>query len=229
MKYLFHFLMPFGKISLLLRIRGVFTKHIDGRLRNPAFPEKGRFTKKEAQTFCNAVLEESKRLQRTMPQAESSGGRYMTRGAVGTIAIYRGLRNAGIDHAYAIELGGDIGWEFYKISSAPVKWIGRLLARSPSKQMDIIQKMVVEYILQSPDYDVVVRNPPSWSAYDIRHCPMYEYAKTFGAEEMEFFQKTNCTWDWPWGESLVEGGYYTRTKSLCHGDELCDQTFGASA
>jgi len=229
MNFLFFILMPFGKILLLFKVRSVFTKHIDGRLRNPALPEKGRFTKKEAQTICNAVLKESRQLQRTMPKAESSGGKYMTRGAVGTIAIYRGIRNCGIEHAYAIELGGDIGWEFYKITTAPLKWVGRLFARNPVKQMDLMQKLSVKFILQSPDYDVVVRNPPSWSAYDIRRCPMYEYAKTFGAEEMEFFQKTNCTWDWAWGESLVKGGYYNRTKSLCHGEEMCDQRFGSSA
>jgi len=52
---------------------------------------------------------------------------------------------------------------------------------------------------------------------------MCDYVKTFGPEEMEFFQKTICTFDWPIAEYCVKGGYYKRTKTLSHGDEMCDQ------
>lgn len=219
--------MLLNQVALVFRVRAVFTKHIDGRLRNPALPEKGRFTKKEAQTICSAVLKESKRLQRTMPKTESTGGKFMLRGAVGSVAIYRGLRNCGIDHAYAIVLGGDISWGFYKINTAFLKLLGRTLARKPAKQMDLMQKLCIKYILQSPDYHVVVCNPPSGLAYDIHRCPPYDYVKTFGTEEMEFFRKVNCALDWPWGDDLVKGGYYTKTKCLSWGDELCDQQWGA--
>ena len=106
MRFLVFLLMPFSQISLLFKVRSVFTKFIDGRNRNPAFPEQGRFTKKEAQAICKAVLKESRQLRRTMPQKETFGGKFMVRGAVGLIAIYRGLRNCGIEQAYAIELGG---------------------------------------------------------------------------------------------------------------------------
>ena len=228
MKFLVFLLMPFSQISLLFKVRSVFTKFIDGRNRNPAFPEQGRFTKKEAQAICKAVLKESRQLRRTMPKKETFGGKFMVRGAVGLMAIYRGLRNCGIEHAYAIELGGDIGYELYKYSFDPIKRVARLFARNPSQQMDLIQRLVIKIALQSPDYAINVCNTPNGSAYDIHLCPMADYVKTFGPEEMEFFQKTGCTFDWPIAEYCVKGGWYNRTTTISHGDEFCDQRWGAS-
>ena len=223
MKFLVYCLFPLTLILRLLKTQAVFTKSIEGRQRNLGFPEQGRFTKKEAQAICKAALGWSKQLRRTMPKQKTLGSQQMVRGAVGTVAIYRGLRDCGIEHGYAIELGGDIGYQFYKSSVDPFRQVARLFARTPTKQMDLMQRLMIKIGLQSPDYDVAVRNPPSWSAYDIRRCPMYEYAKTFGAEEMEFFQKTLCTFDWPVAEYCVKGGSFERTKTLSHGDEMCDQ------
>ena len=229
MKLLVFLLMPFSRISLAFKVRSVFTRFIDGRLRNPAFPEQGRFTKKEAQTICNAALGVSRQLRQTMPKKETFGGKVMTRGAVGLVAIYRGLRDCGIEHAYAVELGGDIGYEFYKSNLDPFRWVGRLFARNPSQQMDLMQRLIIEIGLPNPDYDVVVCNPPSGSAYDIRRCVMWDYVKILGADEIDFFQKTSCTFDWPAGEYCAKGGYYNRTKTLSRGDEMCDQRWGSSA
>jgi hypothetical protein len=116
MKFLVLLLWPFSQISRLFKTRAVFTRSIEGRHRNPAIPEQGRFPKKEAQTICEAAMGWSRQLRRTMPKRETSGGKFMTRGAVGVVAIYRGLRDCGIEHAYAIELEGDIGYQFYKSS-----------------------------------------------------------------------------------------------------------------
>ena len=91
-----------------------------------------------------------------------------------------------------------------------------------------MQRLMIKIGLQSPDYDVVVCNPPSGLANDIRRCPMWDYVKTFGAEEMEFFQKTSCTFDWPIAEYCVTGGSYQNTKTLSLGDEMCDQRWLAN-
>ena len=229
MKWLVFLLMPISQIALLFNVRPVFTKFIAGRNRKPGFPERGRFTKKEAQAICKAVLTESRQLRQTMPKKETFGGKFMVRGAVGLMAIYRGLRNSGIDHAYAVELGGDVGFELYKYNFDPIKRVVRLFARNPSRQMDLIQRLVIEIALQSPDYAISVCNPPNGSAYDIHVCPMADYVKTFGAEEMDFFQKAGCTFDWPIAEYCVKGGWYNRTTTVSHGDEFCDQRWGSSA
>ena len=228
MKFLVLCLLPLNLISRIFKTRPVFTNCIEGRHRNPAFPEQGRFTSKDARTICEGAMRWSKKLRQTMPKQKTFGGKQMVRGAVGAIAIYRALRDFGIEKAYAIELGGDIGYQFNKSNLDPFRRVARLFARNPSKQMDLMQRLIINIVLQSPDYDIVVHNPPSGLEYDILRCPMCEYVKTFGADEMEFFQKTCCTFDWPVAEYCVKGGSYQRTKTLSHGDEMCDQKWLAN-
>jgi len=228
MKFLVYCLLALNQIKHLFKIRPVFTNSIEGRHRNPAFPEQGRFTNKDARTICKAAMGWSRQLQQTMPKGKTFGGQQQIRGAVGLVAIYRALRDFGIEKAYAIQLGGDIGYQFYKSNSAPFRWVTLLFARTPSKQMDLIQRLIIDIILQCPDYEIVVCNPPSGLEYDILRCPMWEYTKTLGADEIEFFQKTSCAFDRPWAEYLVKGGCYNRTKTLSHGDSMCDQKFFVS-
>ena len=228
MKFLVLCLFALNQISHLFRIQPAFTNNIEGRHRNSAFPEQGRFTKKDARSICNVAMSWSRQLRRTMPKQKTFGGQQMVRGAVGGVAIYRALRDFGIEKAYAIELGGDIGYQFYKSNIDPFRRVARLFARTPSKQMDLMQKLIIEIVLQSPDYDIVVRNPQRGFEVDVLRCPMCDYFKTFGAEEMEFFQKTLCTYDWPIAEYCVNGGSFKRTKTLSHGDEMCDQKWLAN-
>jgi hypothetical protein len=223
MKFLVYCLFALNQILHLFKIRPIFTNSIEGRHRNPAFPEQGRFTNEDARTIRKAAMRWSRQLRRTMPKQKTFGGQQMVRGAVGAVAIYRALRDFGIEKPYAIKLGGDIGYQFYKSTSDPLRWVARLFARNPSKQMDLIQRLIIEIVLQSPDYEIVVRKPPSRVEVNVLRCPPYEYVKTFGTEEMEFFQKTNCTFDWPVAEYWVKGGCFSRTKTLSHGDEMCDQ------
>ena len=228
MKILVLSLFPLTLISRLFKTQAIFTINIEGRHRNPAFPEQGRFTNKDAQTICKAALRLSRQLQQTMPKGKTFGGQQMIRGAVGGAAIFRALRDFGIEKEHAIELGGDIAYQFYKSNIDPFRRVALLFARTPSKQMDLMQKLIIKIALQSPDYDIVVRNPPGGYEIDVLRCPMYEYFKTFGAEEMEFFQKTLCTFDWPVAEYCVKGGSFERTKTLSHGDEMCDQKWLAN-
>ena len=116
MKFLVYCLLAINQIKHLFKIRPIFTNSIEGRNRNPASPEQGRFTNKDARTICNAAMGWSRQLQQTMPKGKTFGGQQMIRGAVGGVAIYRALRDFGIEKAYAIELGGDIGYQFYKSS-----------------------------------------------------------------------------------------------------------------
>lgn len=223
MKILTIFLITLNQISHLFKRRAVFIRIIEGRHRNPAFPEQGRFTTKDARTIFEETIRVARQLREKLPKQKTFGGKQMVSGAAGGIAIYRALRNFGIEKEYAIELGGDIGYQFYKSQFDPFMRVARLFTRNPAKQMDLIQRLIIELVLQSPDYEIVVCNPPSGLEYDILRCPMYDYVKTFGAEEMEYFQKNMCTFDWPIAEYCVKGGCYKRTKTLSHGDNMCDQ------
>jgi len=223
MRFLIYFLITLNSISALFKFRAIYKNKIEGRHRNPAFPEQGRFTDKDAIAISKSTVRLIRQLLPTMPKQKTFGGTQMVRGAVGGVAIYRALRDFGIEKAYAIELGGDIGYQFYKMKIGPFRRVARLFARNPSKQMDLMQRLIIKLALESPDYEVVVCNPPSGLEYDILRCPMYEYYKTLGAEEMEFFQKNICTFDWPIAEYCVKGGSYKRTKTLSHGEEMCDQ------
>ena len=150
MKFLVYCLFPLTLVSRLFKTQAVFTNSIEGRNRNPAFPEQGRFTKKDARTICNSAMRWSRQLRQTMPKQKTFGGQQMVRGAVGGLAIYRALRDFGIEKAYAIELGGDIGYQFYKSSIAPFGRVARLFARTPSKQMDLMQKLIIENCTSKP-------------------------------------------------------------------------------
>ena len=79
MKFLVYCLFAINQISRLFKIRPVFTNNIEGRHRNPAFPEQGRFTNKDARTICNAAMRLSRQLRRTMPKQKTFGGKQIGR------------------------------------------------------------------------------------------------------------------------------------------------------
>lgn len=66
MKFLVLCLFPLTLISRLFKTQAVFTNTIEGRNRNPVFPEQGRFTKKDAQAICKPAMRWSRQLQQTM-------------------------------------------------------------------------------------------------------------------------------------------------------------------
>ena len=53
-------------------------------------------------------------------------------------------------------------------------------------------------------------------------CPVYDFYKQFGQEEMTLFRKTWCTFDYTSAEYAAEGGKYQRKHTLSDGDEVCD-------
>jgi len=57
---------------------------------------------------------------------------------------------------------------------------------------------------------------------DFHRCPVHDYFRSQGEEELELFQKTWCTLDHPIAEAMVEGGRYERPHTLSHGDSVCD-------
>ena len=88
--------------------------------------------------------------------------------------------------------------------------------------MCMIQKIFLIFPLSKPGYDYIDKETSEGLAYDITRCPVYDYFKLFGEEEINFFRNSWCTLDYPFAEYLVKGGKFERTKVLSAGDDRCD-------
>jgi hypothetical protein len=96
-----------------------------------------------------------------------------------------------------------------------------VLQRDPQKQMNMIQRMLL-YALAKPGYDWKLIESDNTTSYDIFKCPVYDYYKLLGHEELEFFRNSWCAFDFPLAEYLVKGGKYERKYTLSKGDDKCD-------
>jgi hypothetical protein len=178
------------------------------------------------------ILKESwnnfKNLSKTAPRGKTAGSRVMLKNGVRSLAMYKAISKIVLEKEYAIELCGDLLWKYYQKAISRTRLKGHLSSRKPQEQMDRIQEIFLK-TLEKPGYDLKVLQVPGAFAYDIYRCPVYDYYKSLGPDELEFFQKTWCTLDWPLAEYLVKGGKYERQHTLSHGDAMCDMRWMVDA
>ena len=136
--------------------------------------------------------------------------------------MYRAIRASGAEADHATDLCTDYLWTSYRRTVRRPRWLGLLRHRDPEKQMARIQERFLRFPLESPGYDCRPKDVAGCYAYDIRRCPVQDYFRKQGKEDLEFFRRSWCTLDYPLAEHLVRGGRYVRTKVLSDGDALCD-------
>ena len=83
----------------------------------------------------------------------------------------------------------------------------------------------MKYPFTEPGYKIKLYMDKDVWCMDIYTCSVYDFFKQFGQEEITFFRRTWCTFDYTSGEYLVEGSKYQRTHTLSDGDELCDARY----
>jgi hypothetical protein len=142
--------------------------------------------------------------------------------------LYRALRQCGIDKQDAIELSSDVLYAAYRQQLWLVRLLGRLLARSPLRQMELMQRMLLWYPL-GRGYEPEVVQIDGVVAYDLHRCPVYDYFSGQGEEALEFFRASWCTFDAPLAEHLVDGGRYERPVTLSAGGPVCAMRWSAPA
>jgi hypothetical protein len=145
------------------------------------------------------------------------------------LAIYKALVKERIDPDYAMDLIGDMIWQARVNAKGLIPIIDPLrlkLAKIMSKDpMAFLEKRLkdgMKFPYSEPGYKVELYKDKNVYCMDFYSCPVFDFYKQFGKEEMTLFRKTWCTYDYAAAEHLVEGGKYQRKHTLSDGDELCD-------
>jgi len=209
------------------RYRKIIHQTLAGRNRNRRKPELGRITKKDIDLITEEFEKNYKILKDDAPVERTLGSRFMLKNGMLSLALYRAIRKITDEEGYAAELCADILYKFFKKQVRMQRFAARLLNRDPQKQMNMLQRMVLKFPLASPGYICKIIKMDNVSAYDIFRCPVYDYFKSFGREEMEFFRYSWCTFDFAISEYMVRGGGYERNLTLSNGDDRCDMRWKA--
>ena len=168
------------------------------------------------------------------------GNQMMVEMALYTAAADRVLRAAGVPDALAHQIIADLGWDVYSRMILLVSAPFRLLTRNPGRRLRWSVRTLLWFPFsasQAPGYAVTTTRDGEDFLTHFTHCPPQTCArqiakKTNDPEVLETFRQSWCTYDWP-GADLIAGdaarGHYRRTKTLSHGDAVCDMCWKARA
>ena len=196
-----------------------------GRYRDRTKPSSGRFTRGQVDTLLASIWRHMDQLlpEANLEQYKTLGNRQNLYLAVATRAAYHAFLEAGIDAAYATELISDVAWKVYASWLPILRFSARLATRDPQKQMNFILKAFLRYPFSEPGYQRKVWEESDGLCTYWYRCPPQAYFKQHGTpEEMLFFSRTWCAFDWAIANEMVEGGWYERPHTLSAGDEVCD-------
>ena len=205
---------------------------LSGRYLDREHPQNGRFTKEEVDAILASIWRNVDKLlpEVDIKQYKSLGNRQNLFLAVATRAAYQSFLDAGINQLYATELISDVAWKVYAGWLPIPRFFARLITRDPQKQMNFILRIFLKYPFSEPGYQSKVwEESDNLCTYWYR-CPPQAYFKEHGTqEEMRFFNRTWCTFDWAIAREMVKGGWYEREQTLSAGDEVCDMKWHGAA
>ena len=196
-----------------------------GRYCNREKPVQGRFTRSQVDNLLTEIWRHSDRLipEANLEQYKTLGNRQNVYLAVATRAAYHAFLEAGIDAIYATELISDIAWKVYASWLSIPRFFARLVTRDPQKQMNFILRAFMRFPFSKPGYQRNVWQDADGLNTHFYRCPPQAYFQEHGTlEEMQFFFRTWCTFDWAIANEMVQGGRYERPHTLSAGDEVCD-------
>ncbi|MCP3054399.1 L-2-amino-thiazoline-4-carboxylic acid hydrolase [Aurantimonas marianensis] len=163
----------------------------------------------------------------------SVGNRLMVEAAVLTTAAYRALLDEGQSREAATGLVADIGWDVYADSLKLASLPARITTSNPGERLQRTIRLLLRFPFSAAGpngYQV-----ESWTEDDriFTHwtrCPPQEMVRRVIVEQgdrgdLEAFRQSWCRYDWP-GADLIAAdgrtGHYRRTRTLSHGDAVCD-------
>jgi len=199
------------------------------RCRRDGMPQYGRFTPKEIRQI---IFQANSNIRELMPYLNNldNVGNYQNE-YVGLIdlAIYKALLKAKTDPNYAVNLVGDMQWQGVVNSKGLIpiidplrKKLHKLTTKDSMAYLEKRLKAMMKYPYSEPGYKIEFYKDKKVYCMDIYSCPVFDFYKQFGEEEVTLFRKTWCTFDYTSAEHLVEGGKYQRKHTLSDGDEVCD-------
>jgi len=213
--------------KLIIRIFGwstirIIKQALYGRNRNRLQPELGRINIQDVDLIFEETWKNFNILKAKIPVEKTIGARIMIKNGALSLALYRAIGKVAADEDYVTELCTDILWKVYIKQIRIQKFVSKLFHRKPHEQMRMIQRIFLRFPLARPGYEWEIKETGKDVSYDITRCPVYDYFKTLGQEELKFFQNSWCTLDFPLAEHLVKGGQYERKYTLSAGDDRCD-------
>jgi len=199
------------------------------RCRRDGMPEYGRFTSREIKQI---IFEANLNIKELMPyfnDLDNIGNYQNEYAGLLDLAIYRALVKEKIDPNYAMNLVGDMMWQgvVNAKGSIPIiyplrKKLNKLTTKDPMTYLEKHLKDNMKYPYSEPGYKIEFYKDKNVYCMDIYSCPVFDFYKQFGQEEMTLFRKTWCTFDYTAAEYAVKGGRYQRKHTLSDGDEVCD-------
>ena len=201
-----------------------------------------RWLRPEIEGFIDAVEADAAALRpgARLEELPGLGNRLMVELAVYTSACDRVLRREGIAPESAHDALSDLGWDVYRrmlwLASLPA----RLLTRDPGRRLRWTIRMLMVFPFRAPGapgYAVSAWTEGGDLFTHWTHCPPQSYVRRLSEETgdpdaLAAFRSSWCRYDWA-GADLIAGdgqrGHYTRSRTLSHGDPVCDMCWRAHA
>lgn len=199
------------------------------RCRRDGLPEHGRFTSREIRRIVHQTKLNIQALMPSFIDHDNIGNYQNEYVGLVDLAIYRALVKNNVARDYAVNLVGDMMWQSIVNAkgSIPIidplrkKW-WRMTTRDPMIILGKRLKAATKYPYSEPGYRMKLYLDNNVYCMDIYSCPVFDFYKQFGQEEMTLFRRTWCTHDYAAAEYAVEGGKYRRQHTLSDGDGVCD-------
>lgn len=184
-------------------------------------PERGRFTRRDVDDI---LADAWTRFDTLLPgahleQLKTLGNRQNVMFGVVTLAMFRAFVAAGIKKGYATELVTDAAWKVYERWIVLPRWLARLRSTDPQEQMEGMLTVLLRYPFNRPGYQWEFLPGPESSQLNVYRCPVYEYFKSQGEEEL--FRNSWCTLDFALAQIMTKAGCYERPQTLSAGDPVC--------
>lgn len=206
-------------------IRQVLTS----RCRRDGMPEQGRFTPRDIERIALRAELNAKALMPRFHDLDNAGNYAMEYGGLLDLAMYRALVLEEIERNYAMSLVGDMIWQsqvnaksFIPILDPLRIKLAKLRTKDATAYLGWRLEEGIKFPYSEPGYKAALSKEGNVYRMDMTSCPVYDFYRQFGEEEMALFRRAWCTFDYTAAEHLVEGGRYQRTHTLSDGDDVCD-------
>ncbi len=198
-----------------------------GRNRSKEHPEKGRFNAADFDALTKTSWDQYRKMVPHAPKFPNYGNRKMMDSGVLSLALFRAMSAMVEDSDYAIELAGDILWKYYAGDAKLSRLMSRVLFRDPYKQVDFQLRLAIKYQFCPPAYKWEYHAGTDEINMDFYRCPICDYFKMQGEDDLKFFQKTWCVFDFALPDIMADKEVfkYTRPHTLSMGDNVCDMKF----
>lgn len=198
------------------------------RCRRDGEPEYGRFTTMDIERIIQLANSNIEALMPYFQDLPNIGNYVMTYSAMVDLAIYRALLSEKVDPSYATNLIGDINWQFVVNTGGYYRLKKKLIALKTKDPLELMGKFLgdtLKFPYGKPGYRAELHKEGNVYHMNFYSCPLYDFYKQFGNEELTLFRKVFCTYDYAAAERLIEGGRYQREHTLSDGDEVCAQSW----